>query len=443
MSIKGQNTDLAERIEIGNRWQSGQSDAQIAQELRRPISTIRKWRRRYQQQGQAGLVSPMGRPKGGPLSGFEGDVVAAIARMRQSHPGWGAVTIRIELEKDGQWQGKKLPSRSRIAAYIKAEGLARAYQPHQDLPEVKWRTLTHPHQEWEMDAQGAIAVPGLGKVAVLNVVDVFSHANVASLACLHKTHANTQDNQLVLRLAFSEFGLPEQISLDHDSVYYDNRCASPFPSQLHLWLLGLGIQVRFIEKPPPEEHAHIERFHQTLTRQALTTEPFRNIADFQKHLDRRRHFINWDYPCRSCHKQPPLLAFPQAQTTSRLYRMEWEAELFDLERIYAYLAQGHWFRSTTTVGTFRLGDLTYCTKKEYYHQNLKISFDPDTHELICLAMQCNQTFRLRVKGLTKEALMGELYWPASLPAYQMALPLSAKAWREMLLCGHPAGDTTI
>ena len=55
MSIKGQTTTLAERVEIAEHWETGQTDLQIAILLERPIATIRKWRRRYQHQGRGGL----------------------------------------------------------------------------------------------------------------------------------------------------------------------------------------------------------------------------------------------------------------------------------------------------------------------------------------------------------------------------------------------------
>jgi hypothetical protein len=51
MSIKGQPTSLAERVEIGERWQAGQ-------------------------------------------------VVQAITELRQAHPGWGPLTLLTELQLD-------------------------------------------------------------------------------------------------------------------------------------------------------------------------------------------------------------------------------------------------------------------------------------------------------------------------------------------------------
>jgi hypothetical protein len=318
----------------------------------------------------------------------------------------------------------------------------RPYQRHQELPQPPPQTVQRPHQEWELDAQGTTPVQGLGGVSLLTIEDVFSHVKVASLACLHKTHANTLDHQLVLRRAFVEFGLPEQISLDHDSVFYDNRCGSPFPTRLHLWLIALGVQVRFIQRPPPSEHARIERAHQTITRQAMTGQTFRAVVDLQNQLEARRHFLNEDYPCRSLQGQPPLKAFPQAQTPRRPYRLEWEKALLVMERVYAYLAQGRWFRRTTQAGMFCLGDQRYNARTKMACQTLEITSDPQTGELICLPEKSSQTFRLKIQGLTKEALMGELDPLLSLPAYQLALPFTPEAWRVILL-SQAMTDTTL
>jgi hypothetical protein len=285
-------------------------------------------------------------------------------------------------------------------------------------------------------------VPDLGGVSLLTIADVYSQVKVASLACLHKTHANTLDHQLVLRRAFVEFGLPEQISLDHDSVFYDNRCPSPFPTRLHLWLIGLGVGVRFIHLPPPREHARIERAHQTMTRQAITGQSFSTVEALQAQLDARRHFLNQDYPCRSLEGQPPAQAFPQAQHSQRPYRLEWEKQLLRMERVQAYLAQGRWFRLTSQVGMFSLGDQRYNAKSKLARQTLEITFDPYTDELICVPHKPSQTFRVPIKGLTQEALLGELDPLLSLPVYQLALPFTPQAWREFMLC-QTVGDTTL
>jgi hypothetical protein len=49
---------------------------------------------------------------------------------------------------------------------------------------------------------------------------------------------------------------------------------SPFLTTLHLWLIGQGVDVRFIDDPRPTEHNLIERTHQTLYQQAVAEQTF-------------------------------------------------------------------------------------------------------------------------------------------------------------------------
>ena len=443
MSIKGQVTSFAERVEIGERWAAGQSDREIALALHRPIPTIRKWRRRNQQEGRGGLTRRIGRPATGALGQFPGEISDEILQMREVHVGWGPLTILTELKKDARFAGLRLPSRARIAAYLKQKEKVKKYEHHQELPEPPPHpTIQRPHQEWEVDAQGQIAIAGLGSASIVNVLDVFSHVKIDSLPCLRTTHANTQDYQLVLRRAFVSYGLPEQISLDHDSVFYDNQTASPFPTVLHLWLIALGIAVRFIHQTPPTEHARIEHHHQTVTQQAILGQTFAGKADLQKALTGRLLFLNTVYPSSALQGQAPLSAYPQAQQTQRPYRLEWERESLNMQRVYAYLARGRWFRMTSSVGTFSLGAQRYNAGTKRARQTLDITFDPQTGELVCLPQKERSLFRLAVQGLSKEALIGELDPLTTIPAYQLALPWSRQAWRESVLC-LDLGDTTL
>jgi hypothetical protein len=353
-----------------------------------------------------------------------------ILQLRQAHPGWGPLTLLAELKKDARFVGLRLPSRARIAAYLKQQEQVKKYEHHQELPEPAGQGVERPHQEWEVDAQGKITVAGLGSVSIVNILDVFSQVKIDSLPCLRTSHAKTQDYQLVLRRAFVGYGLPEQISLDHDSVFYDNQTASPFPTLLHLWLIALGIEVRFIHQAPPAEHARIERHHQTVTQQAVLGQTFAKPTDLQKALTGRLLFLNTDYPSRSLGGQAPFSVCPQAKQTPRPYRLEWERECLDMQRVYAYLAQARWFRLISSVGTFSLGAQRYNVGTKRARQTLDITFDPQTCELVCLPEKDLQPFRFAAQGLSKQTLMGELDPLTTIPAYQLALPWSRKAWRS-------------
>jgi hypothetical protein len=210
---------------------------------------------------------------------------------------------------------------------------------------------------------------------------------------------------------------------------------------LHLWLIALGIGVRFIHNTPPVEHAHIERHHQTVTQQAVVGQTFTDASSLQKELTGRLRFLNTDYPSRSLQGQAPLSVYPQAKQTQRPYRLEWERECLELQRVYDYLAQGRWFRLTSSVGMFSLGAQRYNAGTKFARQTLEITFDPQSHQFVCLPQKETQPFRLTPKGLSVETLMGELDPLTAIPAYQLALPWSRQAWRESLLC-QELGDTT-
>lgn len=423
MSQKGQTTTLEERILIGERANAGQSSREIALELGRPLATIRKWRQRYAQEGRYGLSSQIGRPAAGALATAPAEMKDAILEFREAHPGWGAQTLRLEIAKDVRFADLRLPSRARIAAYLNERQKVRKYERHQGLPEPKSQPMQRPHQEWEMDAQGVATVAGLGKVSFINLLDLYSHVSIDSHACLNASHPKSEEYQRVLRRAFIRYGLPEQISLDHDSAFYDNKSASPFPSTIHLWLIALGVQVRFIHRRPPLEHSHIERHHQTIARQAVDGQTFASEDELQRNLQARMLFLNQEYPTEALGARAPFQVFPQARHSNRIYRPETEEFDLDMQRVYDYLQSGRWFRLTSSVGTFSLGGCLYNASIRFAEHTLEITFDGISHQLACLPEKTATAFQLDIQGLTKSALMGKSSLLPGYSAYQLALPL--------------------
>lgn len=423
MSYKSQTTTLEERVMIAGA-DAGQSSREIAVALEWSLATVRKWRQRYRQKGRAGLSSQMGRPATGALATAPTEMKDAILDLRGKHPGWGAQTLRLEIGKDESFAGLSIPSRSRIAAYLKGRNKVRKYERHQDLPEPKSQSVQRPHQEWEMDAQGVTTVAGLGKVSFINLLDVVSHTSIDSHACIHMCHPPLQEYQQVLRRAFIRYGMPEQISLDHDSAFYDNKSASPFPSVIHLWWIGLGVQVRFIHNRPPMEHARIERHHQTIANQAFEGQTFADVDILQRSLQARMLFLNLEYPTRALDGQPPFQAFPQARHSSRIYSPEAEEQILDMQRFYDYLKSGRWFRQVCSAGTFTLGGYGYNATRRFAGQTFEITFNLTTCKLVCLPEKEIATFQFDIQGLTKATLMGNSLALPSYTAYQLALPLA-------------------
>jgi helix-turn-helix protein len=212
MIRRGQTTTFQERLDITERAAAGQSDPAIAAALGCSVWTVRKWRRRGQHQGRAGLSSQMGRPTTGPLSTLPMGMRDAILHLRRTHPGWGPNTLLAELQVDPRWAYPPLPSRSRIAALLGAEKLTRRYQKHSELPTPPIQPEGTPHDEWELDAQGRMHVAGVGNVSLIPIIDIVSRLKVESSPCLETTNPPLEAYQLMLRRAELSTGLPRRIT---------------------------------------------------------------------------------------------------------------------------------------------------------------------------------------------------------------------------------------
>jgi transposase-like protein len=431
-------TTLQQRLEIWERAEQGETDSQIATAMQLRPMTVRKWRRRARRQGRSGLSSRRGRPAAGVLSQASSELRQTIRDWRQAHPGWGPDTLRVECQTDPRFQDATIPSRSRLAAFLKAENLVRPYERHTDLEQPPAPLSQAPHLEWEMDAQGVRQVTGVGKVSIINIGDPYSRVRTGSQACLGKSQADTADYQLALRRAFLRYGLPGGLSLDHDSAFFDNTSASPYPSQLHLWAIGLGVTVRFISVARPTEHGFIERTHQIVDHQAMLGVEFAEPALLQAALDQRLDFLNQTYPSRSLAHQAPLQADLTAQHSGRSYRPDTETDLLDLQRVYDYLAQHRWFRRVSAQGQFTLGAQRYGLGKVWANQTVEIRFDPLTQEFVCSSEDGQRVQRLPAQGLTKAALMSELHMEHFAP-YQYAFPWVPEVCRTNLLHAEMTG----
>lgn len=439
-------TELADRIQMIELAQMGQSDPEIAAAAGYSRWTVRKWRRHYRDQGRAGLRTKMGRPRRGTLSTYPLEMRETILAWRRQHPGWGAKTLRTELEEDERFKGKPLPGLRSINRFLKENDLIEPHEHHSDLPQPARQMPQAAHEEWEVDARGHEYVPGVGVIELINLNDCYSRSRLLSYPCWLGHHrlsrrATTEDYQLIFRLAFSEWGLPERMASDHHRLFYEGKSKSPFPTRLHLWLIALGVSLTFGRFKCPTDQAITERSHQLWEGQVLEGQAFADWDDLFQTLQQRRHFLNSKLPCASLGEKPPLSAHPEVLHNPRLYRPEWEADLLDISRVHAYLAQGRWFRLVSSVGTFSLGGHVYYLKPTWAEQQVEITFDPDDLHFVVYSAAGKQIKRLFPKGITPHDLMGEMSPLANLPAFQLALPFSWEDWRRARLSGTLMGTT--
>jgi len=430
-------TSLQDRQSILALADAGQTDAQIAQQLGWPRATVRKWRRRGQT-GRDQLASRYGRPARGALSAFPSEVLDTLRTWRTTHPGWGPKTLRAELEQLAWLRGRAIPACASIARWLKAEGLNQRYERHRALPQPAPRSPLAPHDEWEMDARGHAYVPDVGVIALIDVNDVASKVKLCSYPCWlgqrrATRYASIEDYQQVLRLTFSEWGLPERLAVDRATAFHDVRSKSPFPTRFHLWLLALGVQLTFGRPHCPTDQAMTERSHQTWARQVLQGQTFDEWHTLARALRQRRDFLNHHLPCATLGDRPPLVAYPQACVPRQPYRPEWEAEVLDVTRVYAYLAQGHWFRRANPIGGVNVGSHVYYLGPEWARQEVEVTFDAAEQQLIFVSA-ATRTARRPIQGVTVTDLLGALSPLVQRLPFQLALPFSWADWQAIQLC---------
>jgi hypothetical protein len=274
-------------------------------------------------------------------------------------------------------------------------------------------------------------VSGVGKVCLISILDVVSRLKIESYPCLDTTNPPIEAYQLMLRRAFLTTGLPRRISLDHGTVFYDNTSPSPFPTRLHLWLLALGIDVCFTRKRCPTDHAKIERTHQTMTLQALLGQSWLDQTALWAGLDARRAMLNQHIPGGVLEGRAPLQAYPRARHSGCSYRPEWEAGMLDLDRVFAYLPNCRWFRRIRANGRLDIGGYDYYLGTSLRNQMLEVRFDADQGCFLGQPVGSDTPIPFAPHGLTKTDLMGELGHLLALPAYQLALPFTHEAWRQL------------
>jgi biotin operon repressor len=428
----------AERERIYQGRLTGKTVSVLATELGRSRAAVRKWGRRLRDEGVSGLrTRRRGRPRQGVLAQFDSRVVQAARGLKQTHHGWGADRVLVELRQDTRWRGLALPSRSRLAAFFKEqcpECLAR----HQARPPAPAAPppATAAHAVWQLDNQEKVELAD-GEIAVIcSIRDPFSAAIIASQAFAAKTAKHWRkltwsEIRDTLRAGFAEWQtLPDSVLTDNELVLAGTP-GDPFPSKLTLWLRGLGIVHRFIRPHCPTDQPQIERTHRILDGFTLDADSRTDVPHLQLALAQARHVYNELFPCRAsdCDGHPPLVAHPELRYPRRPYHPAHELALFDIQRVYAFLAEFTFTRHVSTTGVVSLGRCLYSIGRSQAGKCLQVRFDPIHREWVFVeqtrpedATEEQELARRGLKQFDVWSLTGLA--PVALPAPPAPLQLS-------------------
>lgn len=415
--MKRRETTHAERVEIVERHLAGESLDNIAQSLDLNIYTVRHWWRVYRDGGWPALEPvPKGPPAVGALGRFDPLVKYVALRLKREHPAWGTPISRLHMQRRPSLQGRRIPKDTALWSYLHQFG-SRLMRPRR-LPTKRPPSPTPraeaPHQCWQMDFKGDEVVPGCQTaISPLAVSDEASGAPLARFIHALKAKGNRQGLtmrhvQADLRQMFTQWGLPDAIRMDRDSLFIGSSRLE-WPGTLLLWLVGLDVQPIINRAYRPTDNAMVERSHRTWKGDVLVGGRLVDLVALQatsdQALEDRRLYLPSRH--RGCQGQPPTVAFPKLTTARRPYHPDQERALFDLRRVDAYLAQWEWRRQVDTTGKISLANRNHWVGKHYRGQVVKIHFDPSTREFVCSSVANEEIARLQLIEVSLDYILGQ------------------------------------
>jgi hypothetical protein len=105
--------------------------------------------------------------------------------------------------------------------------------------------------------------------------------------------------------------------------------------------------------------------------------------------------------------------------------------MLDLDRVFTHLTRCRWFRRVRANGRLDIGGYDYYLGTTWRNQMLELRFDATQGCFLGHPADSDITLTIAPQGLTKTDLMGELGHLLALPAYQLALPFTHQAWRQL------------
>lgn len=288
--------ELAIRRTAIHLLRSGKTAAEVAQEVKRSLAWVYKWRERYfEADDWEALVDRSRAPKHVPKR--------LPVRIRQA-----VRAVRSELEAEAAEPGKlsyigahaiqgrlrqkrmaPLPSISSIEREVRAAGMTRSRKP-KEPQQVVYPHLCpiQPHQLVQVDIVPRY-LPGGPCVSCFNAIDVVSRYPTGQ----QYTTKSAGDAVQFLLQVWRDLGVPGYTQVDNESCFSGGFT---HPGVLGKVLrLGLMVGTELVYSPirHPESNGYVERFHQDYTQNVWDKIDLLDLAAVRKHsplfFDAYRH----------------------------------------------------------------------------------------------------------------------------------------------------------
>jgi hypothetical protein len=173
----------------------------------------------------------------------------------------------------------------------------------------------------------------------------------------------------MFRRTFTRWGLPQAIRVDNGYPWGTPR---DLPTELALWLIGLGLEVIWNPPAQPQMNPKVERCQGVA---AAWAEPH-TCADptqLDDHLDWVCQIQSREYP--SIHGASRVESYPQLLVPWRPYQESQETKLWELDRVDRWLSQRMWSRRVGQNGVISMYGHRRSLGRAYRGQDVVVRFD--------------------------------------------------------------------
>lgn len=246
-----------------------------------------KWKRRFLEEGYAGLEEHSRKPLNNSRSIPE-PVSVEILRIKKAHPAWGAKKILVIYKRNHT--GKYAPARGSVenlfvrAGYI---GVRRRRNLRGGQILQHRIVATKPNEVWTVDFKGWWYTKNKERVTPLTIRDEYSKY-ILAIDVVEK--GDTASVKRVFERIFKQNGLPEYIRSDNGPPFA-NVLNFWGLTKLSVWWMTLGIVLDRNDLGHPEQNGGHERMHRDMKTE-LQCQIDGSLNEHQKVFDQWRKDFN-------------------------------------------------------------------------------------------------------------------------------------------------------
>ncbi|PKV79664.1 transposase InsO family protein [Nocardia fluminea] len=243
--------------------------------------SVDTWRRRFKQEGMAGLADRSRRPHTSPTR-IGTEIEALICQVRRDHPRWGARRISYELSRRGI---DNAPSRATVHRALTRNGLVDPQAQHHKRKYKRWQRQVPMHL-WQLDIVGGVPLADGRQCKLLTGID--DHSRFVVVAAVLIT-PSAREVAAAFTAAMRRYGVPSEVLTDN-GAQFTGRYFKPAPVEVLFERICRtnGIKQRLTKPRSPTTTGKIERFHKTLRTEFLDL-----ATPFESHTAAQQAVEGW------------------------------------------------------------------------------------------------------------------------------------------------------